>query len=181
MMGAARGDRPGSDGGHVRRRHPLAAAVAAVLLAGCGGGSTPATSGSGGSGKPLAVGAWKHKVNAICASVTKQSRAVPAPSSPDGLESYLKKLKAIGDAEIARLETITPPAQYARGQRAVIADLTAIWGTLGSLLHKRLSGADLIKAAQSFGTTIRRPAEDYLARTRAAGLSSCILTPASAG
>jgi hypothetical protein len=120
-------------------------------------------------------------VNAICASVTKQSRAVTPPSSPSDLHGYLKKLEAIGNSEIAQLKAITPPAKFADGQKAVISDLTEIWGKLGTLLGKGLSGTDLVNAARDFGSTIQHPAQDYLSRTRAAGLSSCVLNTSSAG
>jgi hypothetical protein len=185
MMPAARGDGPDRRDERVRRGNALVAgAVAVALLAGCGGSSGSGSGGNGGSrnsGPPLSVSAWKQKVNSICASVTTRSKAVPTPSSPADLQGYLKKLQTIGNSEIAQLKTVNPPAKYADGQKAVIADLTAIWGKLGSLLDKGLSGSDLVKAAQDFGSTIQGPAQDYLTRTRAAGLSSCILNTANAG
>src|SRR5438309_2066906 len=111
----------------MKRVHALlAVAVAAALLAGCGGSG----SGSSSGGKPLTVSAWKQKVNSICASVTKQSRAVPTPAAPADLEGYLKKLRSIGLSEIAQLKGVTPPAQFADGQKAVISDLTTIWDKL---------------------------------------------------
>jgi hypothetical protein len=150
----------------------IATAAMAVLIAGCG---SSGSSSSGAGGKPLSVAAWKQKINAICASVTKQSQAVPKPSTPAALPAFLKKLDGYGNAEIAQIKAVNPPAQFAAGQKAVVNDLTIIWGKLGSLLDQNLSGHALVTAAQKFGTDVQGPATDYLNRTKAAGLTSCIL------
>lgn len=57
-----------------------------------------------------------------------------------------------------------------------MGDLSTIWGKLGSLIDQGLSGTKLITAAQQFGSQIQTPARDYLTKTKAAGLASCILT-----
>jgi hypothetical protein len=108
--------------------------------------------------------------------VTKKSQALAKPTTPAGLTSYLKKLETIGNSEIAQLKTINPPAQFASGQTAVINDLSTIWSKLGSVIDQGLSGTKLLQAAQQFGSSIKAPSTDYLHRTRAAGLTSCILT-----
>lgn len=155
----------------MRRVHGLLVAAATVaLLAGCGGSS------SSSSGKPLSVSAWKQKVDGICASVTKQSQALKKPTTPADLQPYLKKLQNIGNSEIAQLKAVNPPSQFAAGQKAVIGDLSTIWSKLGSVIDQNLTGSKLLQAAQEFGTQVQAPAKDYLARTKAAGLTSCILT-----
>jgi outer membrane murein-binding lipoprotein Lpp len=152
-----------------RTRMLLGAAIVATLLVGCGSSS------SSSAGKPLSVAAWKQKINSICASVTKQSQAVAKPTTPAELPAFLKKLDGYGNSEIAQIKAVDPPAQFAAGQTAVVSDLTAIWGKLGSLISQNQSGPALVKAAQQFGAQVQKPASDYLTRTKAAGLSSCIL------
>jgi hypothetical protein len=148
----------------------LAVAAAAAAVAGCGGSSSSST--------PLSPTAWKQKVNSICADVTQKSRAVPKPSTPSELPGFLKKLEGYGNDEIAQIKALNPPSQYSNAQKAIVSDLGTIWGKLGSLINQGLTGTKLIAAAQQFGTQIQTPAKDYLTQTRAAGLTSCILTTA---
>jgi len=154
----------------VKRVHALLAlAATSAALAGCGSSSS-----SGGT--QLSAGAWKQKVNSICADITKKSQAVPQPSQPSDLPGFLKKLEGYGHDEISQLKALNPPSQFADTQQAIVGDLSTIWGKLGSLIDQGLSGTKLIAAAQQFGSQIQTPARDYLTKTKAAGLASCILT-----
>jgi hypothetical protein len=163
----------------MRRTHALLmAAVVALLLAGCG--SSAKSSSTGGSSAnvasaPLSASAWKQKINSICSSMTQKSNALTKPAGPSDLSPFIQKIVAYGNDEVAQIKAVTPPAQFAAGQQKVVGDLTAIWGAFGSLLGRHLSGTDLAKAANRLPSKILAPAKDYIARTRAAGLSSCVL------
>ena len=166
-----------ADGGRDLRRNTvkrvpvlLATAVVAAILGGCGGSSS--------SGTPLSASAWKAKVNSICADITKKSQAVAKPTQPSDLQGFLKKLEGYGNDEIAQIKALNPPSQFADTQKAIVSDLSTIWGKLGSLIDQGLTGSKLLSETQQFGSQIQTPAKDYLTRTKAAGLASCILTTA---
>jgi hypothetical protein len=152
----------------------LITGVVAALLAGCGGSSKSSSSGTAASA-PLSVSAWKKKINSICSTMTQRSNGLSKPVAPGDLPGFIQRIVGYGNDEIAQIKAVTPPAQFAAGQQKVVGDLTAIWDAFGSLLGQHLSGTDLAKATNQLPAKILGPAKDYVARTKAAGLSSCVL------
>jgi hypothetical protein len=162
-----------------------AAAIGASILAGCGGssflgsGGAGGSGGSGGSGGPASTGQltaaqWKVKVNSICSAMTAKTNALVKPTRASQLKPYVQKILDLAHSEIAQLQAIKAPAQFAAGQRAVVSDLSTVFAGLQSLLKKPLT-------ATTFAATLRSPAalraaRDYVERSRAAGLPSCVLT-----
>jgi hypothetical protein len=159
----------------MRRAHTvLAVAAITALLAGCG--SSGSSSSGGGSGKAspaLSAAAWKQKINGICASMTAQSNALTKPTTTAQLKPFIQKIVDYANAEIAKIKSVTPPAQFATGQQQVVSDLTTVFGAMQAVLKKPLSATSF--AAQLKAPAVQQAARDYVARSRAAGLSSCIL------
>jgi hypothetical protein len=159
----------------MKRAHAaLAVAAITALLAGCG--SSGSSSSGGGSAKAspaLSAAAWKQKINGICASMTAQSNALTKPTTTAQLKPFVQKIVDYANTEIASIKSVTPPSQFATGQQQVVSDLTTVFGALQALLNKPIT-------ATSFATKLKTPAvqqaaKDYVTRSRAAGLSSCIL------
>jgi hypothetical protein len=76
------------------------AATAAVLLAGCGGGSsTP---------KPLAHAELTRQADAACASAAKRVRALDPPTDLSGLQEYAESVQSIGKDLDSALDKLTP-------------------------------------------------------------------------
>ncbi|MDQ6816438.1 MAG: hypothetical protein M3018_03390, partial [Actinomycetota bacterium] len=86
------------------------------------------------------------------------------------MPGFLQKIVGAGNAEIAQINAVVPPAQYAAGQKQVTSDLTEIYSRLQQLLDRHLSGAALAAAFKSYPASVEKPARDYLAQSRAAGL-----------
>ena len=92
-----------------------AAAVTALVIAGCGGDddttSTSGTSGATGvSGTPLSEEEFVSQVNSICADGNDQVEALGAPpNSIEGLGDYAREIIDISEPLIAQLEAVTPP------------------------------------------------------------------------
>jgi hypothetical protein len=156
----------------MRRVHGLIAATAvAALLAGCGSGSSHGARVS----PPLTVAAWKQKINEICGATTARSNALPKPLAAAELIPFVQKIVTYGDAEISQIKRVRPPSQLAAGQRQVVFDLTTIFGGLQALLSKHMTPAAFATATRT--PAVQHAAQDYVARSKAAGLSSCVLGP----
>jgi hypothetical protein len=178
----------------------LALVVAAALIAGCGSSSSSTTtSGAAAStsatsptsstsattsttaatatatGAQLSETAWKAKINSICAGVTAQGVKIARPTSLTGIQNYLQQIVNVGNSEIAQIKAVNPPAKFAAGQQAVVADLTTIYGKLQDVLNKHLSGAALAAAFKAYPAQIQSAATDYVTRSKAAGLTSCVV------
>jgi hypothetical protein len=155
-----------------------ALATVAALLAGCGGSSGGSSNSSGGSSNSSSSGqlsavAWKAKINGICATMAGKSNALPKPTKTAELKPYIQKIVNLAHSEIAEINGVAAPSQFAAGQKAVISDLDTVFAGLQSLLSKPIT-------ATTFATSLRSPAvlhaaQDYVARSKAAGLPSCVL------
>jgi small basic protein len=86
----------------------------------------------------------------------------------------VQKIIDLAHSEIAQIKAVKPPAQFAAGQRAVVADLNTVFGGLQSLLSKPITATTFAAALRS--PAVLHAAQDYVARSRAAGLPSCVLT-----
>jgi hypothetical protein len=159
----------------MRRAHAvLAVAATAALLAGCGGSGSHSSAGGGEhASAPLSAGAWKQKINGICASMTAQSNALAKPTTVAQLKPFVQKVVDYADSEIAQIKSVTPPSQFAAGQQQVVSDLTTVFGALQALLKQPINTTSF--AAKLKAPAVQKAAQDYVARSRAAGLSSCVL------
>jgi hypothetical protein len=183
----------------MRRTHALiAVAAVAALLAGCGSSksssttssaqapasttssatttsttSTTSTSSSATPSGPLTVAQWKQQINGICAGVTTQASRVPKPTDPAHLQAFVQTIVNIGNDEITKIKAVNAPAAFKAGQEAVVADLTAIYAGLQKILDRHLAPAQLSQAFNGYSASVKAPAQDYVNRSRAAGLTSC--------
>jgi hypothetical protein len=180
----------------MRRTHALiAVAAVAALLAGCGSSksssttssaqapasttpsasttSTTSTSSSATPSGPLTVAQWKQQINGICAGVTTQATRVPKPTDPAHLQAFVQAIVNIGNDEITKIKAVNAPAAFKAGQEAVVADLTAIYAGLQKILDRHLAPAQLSQAFNGYSASVKAPAQDYVNRSRAAGLTSC--------
>jgi hypothetical protein len=147
----------------------FAAALTAALLAGCGsfGGGSPSSS-------RLTPAAWKQKINGICSTMTAKTNALARPTKTSELKPYVQQIINLAHSEIAQIQAVNPPPQYAAGQKAVIADLNTVFGGLESLLSQPITASTFATALRS--KKVVQAAQDYVARSKAAGLPSCVLT-----
>ncbi len=115
------------------RRRPLAGIAAlgvVALLAGCGGGSD-----SAGGSDALSAAEFRTQADAICADFNRTSGGVADPTSSAEVLPYLKTILPFQQAELTKLEALTPPADLAdtytealallNKQRAAIVAATA--------------------------------------------------------
>ena len=98
------------------------------------------------------------------------------PTSIGQVNSYMQQIIDLGHSEITQINAVKPPAQFAAGQQAVVNDLTSIYATLQHLVNQHLSGAALQRAFAAFPASVQTQAADYVSRSKAAGLSSCVLS-----
>jgi hypothetical protein len=145
------------------------------MLAGCGSTGLLTSSSSSSGGTPLTVAAWKQRINGICMAMTARSQATPRPHTSAEVVPFVRRIVAAGHAEIEQLKSVAAPPGYAAEQRRMVADLTAIFGALDALAAKQPTAAQFATALRT--RAFLRAAADYVARSRAAGLSSCVLAP----
>ena len=174
----------------------LAPVALAAVIAGCGSSSSSTTSSAAASsasasssttssttapaptGGPLTEAQWKQQIDGICAGVTAQAKTLTKPTSLTGLPTYLQQIVNVGKGEIARIQAVNPPAAFKAGQTAVVADLGAIYGALQKLVDRHLTGSALSQAFSAYPASVQTPAQDYVNRSKAAGLKSCTVSGA---
>jgi hypothetical protein len=110
--------------------------------------------------------------------VTAQAQKLTKPSSLSGLQSYLQQITDVGKGEVAQIQAVNPPAAFKAGQDAVVKDLSEIYGSLQKLIDRHLTGSALSQAFSAYPASVQAPAQDYVTRSRAAGLKSCTISGA---
>jgi hypothetical protein len=98
---------------------------------------------------------------------------VPKPTDPAHLQSFVQKIINIGNDEIAKIKAVNPPAAFKAGQAQVVVDLTAIYSGLQKIIDQHLAPTALSQAFNGYSASVKGPAQDYVNRSRAAGLTSC--------
>ena len=104
-------------------------AVAALLVAGCGGGSSSTTGASGASGAsgsaPLSKEEFVSQANAICADTNDQIEALEAPPQGASVQEVVPLLTqelAIARDSAAKLEELTPPGELQAERDKLVAN-----------------------------------------------------------
>jgi hypothetical protein len=103
-----------------------------------------------------------------------QGNKLTKPTSTSQFQSYLQQIVNLGNGEIAQIKAVNPPAAFKAGQQAVIADLTNIYSALQRILDRHLSPTGLAQAFRSYPASIQGASADYIKRSKAAGLTSCV-------
>jgi hypothetical protein len=142
-------------------------ALAAVVLAGCGGSSS---GGSGGSGA-LTKAQLDTQANAICTAEETDGKAVPQPSDlSDATQAaaYFDKIDPIIQDTTTKLEALTPDSADAADWNAFLTDRKAFSNSMHDVREK----AD---ASDKSGLTeLENLSTDKLAATATAvGATSC--------
>jgi hypothetical protein len=142
-------------------RHCGVAALGAVLVAGCGGGSSEP--------KPLPRAELTRKANAACAQASKRVRALDPPTALAGLREYATSVQAIGQDLAGELDGLTPATQ----------DRTKLDAYRAALRRSNDVAGQLAEAAGSGNRTAVRSLSDRLAESdlgvlaARAGLAQC--------
>jgi hypothetical protein len=135
-------------------RSAIAAVVAAVILAGCGGGSS-----------------FSSKADSICKDTSARLRAIPRPKTFAGYAGYLDQASGIIHGARAKLGALKPPADKAKGYAGYLAALQAQIGTFDrarAVAHTRR----IREAALILGRG-RASVPALKARAKAVGLKEC--------
>jgi hypothetical protein len=106
--------------------------------------------------------------------VGAQGNKLPKPTGVSQLQGYLQEIVNLGKAEIAQIQAVNPPAAFKAGQHAVVADLTNIYDSLQRILDRHLAPTALAQAFRSYPASIQASSQDYVTRSKAAGLTSCV-------
>jgi hypothetical protein len=86
-------------------------AVAALAVAGCGGGSNNSSSGSSnGSSQTLSKADFQKQANAICKGVNDKVNALDTPTGFEDVGPYADKVIAITDDAVSKLKALKPPS-----------------------------------------------------------------------
>ncbi len=106
-----------SDSSPIERCRPL---VAALAVAGCGGGddnSTTGTSGAtGASGAALSEQEFVSQANAACKEANDKIAALKAPTDLPSTADFASQAESIDNDVYAKLAALTPPSKGRRGQ-----------------------------------------------------------------
>jgi hypothetical protein len=115
-------------------RAALAALIATVLLAGCGGSGSL-------SGDQL-----RSRATALCSSAGRQTDRIPTPSAPAGGESFLKRGIAVLTPELKALKKLRAPSDLAQVYATGVGAFTQKLSALKSAVHQLDSGASPVTA-----------------------------------
>lgn len=83
----------------------LVAALAASLVAGCGGGAVPARS------EPLTRTEWIARADAICAGANARIQALGKPQNAGELATVTEDAVAINDEALVSIRALQPPPE----------------------------------------------------------------------
>ncbi|MBV8710649.1 MAG: hypothetical protein JOY56_02665 [Solirubrobacterales bacterium] len=114
------------------------AAVAALILAGCGGASESA-------------GRLRAQATRVCALALQEGARIKPPAVPAATPAFLRRGNAVLRSEIAQLRTLRPPSEQAGVYSAAVAALRREAAILGATIRDLDRGADplpTIKALQ---------------------------------
>jgi hypothetical protein len=148
-----------------RRNATVVMGVFCLLLAGCGGSSSPPAA----SAPP----AYVASANAICSAQLAKLNRLPQPTTPEGATTYLPKALAIMQSEQTQLTSLQVPVDERAQLKAGLASEGELWNVLRGLLHKLRSG---VVEINSFGEVQARSdalKADVDAHFRQAGLARC--------
>jgi hypothetical protein len=140
--------------GSSTRRALAALATSALILAGCGGGSS-----------------FTSKADSVCKDTSAKLRAIPRPKAAAGFASYLDKASAVAHGARVKLGALKPPADKAQAYAAYLAALEAQLGVFDRARavahagHAREALLMLVRG-QASGRAVK-------ARAKALGLSEC--------
>lgn len=138
-----------------------AISTAAVLVAGCGGGSSEP--------KTLSHAELTRQANAACTQASKRVRALEAPTALSGLQEYATSVQAIGQDLEKNLKVLAPNAQ----------DRAKLNAYRGALHQSNTVAGQLAVAAGNADRTAVRSLSDHLAESNLgvlaarAGLAQC--------
>ena len=131
-----------------------ALAAAALILAGCGGGSS-----------------FTSKADSICKDTSAKLRAIPRPKTVAGFAGYLDKASAEAHDARVKLGALKPPGDKAQAYTAYLAALEAQLGVFDRarvVAHAGHAREALLMLArgQASGRAVK-------ARAKALGLKEC--------
>jgi hypothetical protein len=99
-------------------------AIAALTLAGCAGSGSPARQ-------------FRASATRICASATAQTARIPAPATPAGAETFLRRGVKLLSRELTQLRRLKPPRDLAPSDATALsgsaAELTALRSAISAL------------------------------------------------
>lgn len=147
----------------VRRTVGGAVVVLAVVVSGCGGGSSA-----------TAVSSFRNQANGICTRFVKQQSRLPQPgltSSMQDIANYISAIESSVSQEVGQLAALKPPASERSTFNAALdaarQDLTQTRSTFGNVDHMSLTElATAESSAVSAGKALTQ-------KFAAAGLTSC--------
>jgi len=135
-------------------RSAIAAVAAAVILAGCGGGSS-----------------FTSKADSICKDSSARLKAIPRPKTLAGFAGYLDQASAEVHKARTKVGALKPPADKAG---AYAAYLSALQGQIGVFDQARaLAHAGKTREALLVLGRGRASAAALRARAKALGLKGC--------
>ena len=144
------------------RARLIAAALAAVVLAGCGG-----------SDHRLSAQAYRAQATRICNDSRRQTAALGKPQTTRQFKAFLERGIAVTRRNVARLQRLRPPKDLqaahdgiVAGERQGLAQLQR----LSAQLHGDGRDVVVLKRAQPALSRLSAAAD---ARYRAAGLPAC--------
>jgi hypothetical protein len=155
------------------------AAIAALVLPGCGGGSGAAEKPSA-PGAPLTRTQYVAKANALCHSAGTRAPAFPGKQSEGGYETkaslvipYLQRVLAINVDTVAHMRSLRPPTGQAHAHRLLIAAQQRRIDDLSGALSAARRG-DGTNFTAAFQKDLRKDEPAYRRAAAALGLTSCI-------
>jgi hypothetical protein len=149
---------------------PAIACCSALMLAGCGGASSPATTGTGASG-PSGDGPFFAEANAVCRAAQKTGSVLPQPHNETELAPFLERAQMLGQDEVNKLSALHPPSDKAAAYRIWLGSLNQTLGELRAAIiaakaHKTAEVDALVR--EGGGLTQRN-----LTRAAEVGLTAC--------
>jgi hypothetical protein len=149
---------------------PAIACCSVLMLAGCGGGSTSVTTGTGASAAG-GDGPFFAEANAVCREAQKTGSVLPQPRNETELAPFLERAQTLGQDEVNKLSALHPPSDKAAAYRIWLGSLNQTLGELRAAViaaraHKTAEVDALVR--EGGGLTQRN-----LTRAAEVGLTAC--------
>lgn len=116
----------------------LAAAVTALVLAGCGGGSSSPSNAQ-----------LRSQATRVCATANQRSDGIATPQSPGGGLLFLKRGLAVLRPELAHLRTLRAPSELSDAYAVSLTAFSRELHELEKTAHGLASGNDPVLAIKT--------------------------------
>ncbi len=136
--------------------------LAALALAGCGGGSSVSST------------QLRNEAARVCTSANAQMTLIPTPQSPAAAEAFLKRGISVLRPELTNLQTLKAPDDIAKVWNISLDAFSSKLSALSATAHRIETGADPVSEMQSLQAQLAPLESTEDGAWQALGVQACV-------